>query len=296
MPERITIEVMAAARAAGEPPSETSSASARPDVYRRLQVEWLAVAMPEAVLPHEQTSRKEMWDKCKARYWRAIKAAAERELVHIDLRPACRPWVPAASVGAKRRRPDEAEKEWYMVHREMLVSDRWRVEKCPEIEALNVFEPAMTPTGMHACRRVEAKLEAGALEPGDDESQLVVDHVRYSFGAGGRASVQNKRREKTMKREKDCLRRLSTARQRRLFPPPKGRGGGGGAQEEGSEGGSPLPRRVLVGTLIPPPSAAGGGSSFGGGCSSGWSGGGGGGGGGGCGSRFLTLTQTYPQP
>eukprot|EP00964_Phaeocystis_antarctica_P061544 scaffold36793_cov57-Phaeocystis_antarctica.AAC.2 len=236
MPERITIEVMAAARAAGEPPSETSSASARPDVYRRLQVEWLAVAMPEAVLPHEQTSRKEMWDKCKARYWRAIKAAAERELVHIDLRPACRPWVPAASVGAKRRRPDEAEKEWYMVRRGLLVSDRWRVEKCPEIEALNVFEPAMTPTGMHACRRVEAKLEAGALEPGDDESQLVVDHVRYSFGAGGPASVQNKRREKTMKREKDCLRRLSTARQRRLFPPPKGRGeGGGGAQEEGSE-------------------------------------------------------------
>ena len=285
---------MDAARAAGEPPSEASSASARPEVYRQLQVEWLAVAMPEAVLPHEHIARKQMWDMCKARYWRAIKADAERELVHVDLRPECRPWVPSA-VGAKRRRPDEAEKEWYMVRRGLLVSARWRVEKCPEIEALNVFEPAMTPTGKHACRRVEAKLEAGALEPGDDESRVVVDHVRYSFGAGGRASVQNKRREKTMKREKDCLRRLSTARQRRLFPPPKGRGGGGGAQEEGSEGGSPLPRRVLVGTLIPPPSAAGGGSSFGGG-SSGWSGGGGGGGGGGCGSRFLTLTQTYPQP
>ena len=278
MPLRITLEAMAAALAAGEPPPPRE-ASTRPDVYRQLQADWLAVAMPRVVLPHEPFPRNQMWEQCKAKHSRAIKAAAVREEALVDLRPPSQPWRPEGAT----RPPDEANKEhWYKVHRQLRVSDRWRADKCPGIGAINVFEPELTPTGTRARRRIEATLEAGSEDDGESERQqeVVVDYVYYTFGERGRASAQDRRRDKETKREKDCLLRMHAPPPRRsLWPSPIRKGHGGG----------PRARLTLRGALVPAPHVAGGrggGASVGGGVFGGWWSGGGGGGGGGAGSFF----------
>ena len=244
MPVRVASEAIEAARAAGPPPRATGAAGTfhdRRGTFHERQDVWLAVAMPGEVLPHEPAARTAAWKMCLKRHRNAKRAAAVREETLVDLRPADRPCVPDDSAA----RPDGAAKDWYVLPKDLIVSESWWTDACPAIEAVEAGAPQLTPNRTRAVRQIVAQR---AAEGSESEGEEVVGEVHYTLGGEDRASARNRRRDKLRKREKACLKRMNDgARARRgLFVGGEGEGGAGGG------GGEPR-RPSLLGTAIPPP-------------------------------------------
>ena len=264
---RVASEAIEAAHRAGSPPR---AAGTDGSTFHARQEAWLAVALPDVVLPHEPAERNRVWTMCLKRYQNAMHAAAVREETLVDLRPADCPCAPNGG-------------DAYVLRRGLLVSESWQADKCGAIEAVEAGTPQLTPSGKRAVRRIVARRQAQGSE---SEGEELEDHVHYTVGGDeGGASARKRDRDRFREREKACLRRMD-ARARALFPGGEGEGEGGAAG-----GGGEPPRRpsLLLGTAVPPPPAVppphaipasgGGGAAFGCAFEPSWTWGGGGGGG-----------------
>ena len=210
MPKAITHAQMVAASAAGEPRPEWCF-RADPAAWPPYQIEWLATWRPDAEpLPpvHDVVRRNRAWQNHRDAHKRALAASARV----VDLRPPPLPPGPGSEVPPP---PSEADDpEFYLVSRHLLVAeDSWRLQ-CQEISEIFAEEPVLTPSGKHARRALRARRAGGGNDGGSEEEE---DFVVYSLEPGGRASDRKRRREKDLRRERVCLRRLDFA----LCPRPE---------------------------------------------------------------------------
>ena len=208
MPKAITHAQMAAATAAGEPRPEWCF-RANPAAWPPYQIEWLATWRPDAKLPpvSDAVRRSRAWKTHREAHKRALAAFALCDERVVDLRP--RPPLPPGPAPP----PEADDPEFYLVRRGLLVADSWRREHCQEISEIFAEEPVLTPSGKHARRVLRARLagDGGGGDGGAAEEE-VEGFVVYSLEPGGRASDRKRRREKDLRRERVCLRRLDFAR------------------------------------------------------------------------------------
>ena len=224
---RYSTDQFSRAAAAGCPRS-WNSFNGDSQSWNAYQHGWIQQFSPEFELaPVGDSRRRKQWESA-VRQWRGIEAARERDGRHamIASQPdaAVGPTSSSAMTGSTHYEEGIAAgpSACHPLHTTMDgqpaaalrlrthlgARPSWIQQHAPNIRAIDIGTPSLTPSGLHATR----ELRADVLTPGGHEARHT-ESVSYTLPPrdGEADDAARRRDERHSKRERDQLRRLSKA-------------------------------------------------------------------------------------